>query len=264
MMYKKRQVKSVQLETWSSSEVKTHIQTDNCLAIIPVGAFEQHGPHAPLGTDTLITIEVSYRLACKLGAVMVPPLWFGVSEEHMDFAGTISISSETLVNLLAEIVISLQAGGFRDILILNGHGSNEQYLTKIQDRVSQNSDRKTNLLIKSYWDELPEREKKQLSSLEWGLHANEFETSVIAAIFPSMVKKVKDIDNFPDNAAINDQEMNGKLFKNLIKDSNGVWGNPSRASIKTGRFLLAQIELTLTNYLIKELQLGIKRNRSDV
>ena len=95
-----------------------------------------------------------------------------------------------------------------------------------------------------------------MSSLEWGLHANEFETSVIAAIFPSMVKKIKDIDNFPDISSINTQEMNGKLFKNLIKNSNGVWGNPTRASIKIGRSLLAQIELTLTNYLIRELELA--------
>lgn len=256
MKYRKRIVKSVQLETWSSAEVKTHLQLDNRLAIVPVGSFEQHGPHAPLGTDTFISVEVSYRLAQRLGAVVVPPVWFGISDEHMDFAGTITVSPDTLCNLMADIVISLKAGGFNDILILNGHAGNEPHLSCVRDMVTQKSGQEINLLIKSYWEELPEGEKKKLSSLEWGLHANEFETSVIAAILPATVKKIKDTGNFPDMSTLNGQDMNEKVFKNLIKNSNGVWGDPTRASIKRGRALLAQIELTLTNYLAKELKLS--------
>lgn len=255
MNYMKR-IKSAQLEMWSSPEVKRHTQKDNRLAIIPVGSFEQHGPHCPLGTDTFISTEVSHRIALKLGGVVVPPVWFGVSDEHMDFAGTITVSPEILVALLAEITISLAASGFDNILIINGHGSNEPHLKTVDEKVREKAGRDIKITVLSYWDELPEKERQQLSSLEWGLHANEFETSIISAIFPSLVKKMKGIANFPDTSALKNQDLNEKLFKHLMKDTNGVWGDPERASIKKGRSLLAKIELSLTNCLTRVLQLA--------
>lgn len=238
----------MQLETWSSPEVKQYLQKDNNLAIFPVGSFEQHGPHAPLGTDTFIAYEISRRIAQKLGAVVLPPVWYSVSGEHMDFAGTITVSPDTLISLVSEVVISLQASGFTNILILNGHGTNERYLNAARKRVIEKTGKKVNLMVISYWDKLPEKEKQKLCSLEWGLHANEFETSIITAILPSIVKKLKDIANFPDLSGI-DGEINEQIFKKLIKGSNGVWGDPGRASIKKGRSLLALLELTLVNFL---------------
>ncbi len=258
MNYRKQRVKSVQLETWTSPEVKNHVDK-NGLAIIPLGSFEQHGPHAPLGTDTFISLEVSNRLARRLDGVVLPSIWYGISDEHMDFAGTITVSPETLTSLIVDIVVSLMSSGFTKFLIINGHASNVQYFNFIKKKVHQKVGRTIELLIVSYWDKLPDTDRNRLSSLEWGLHANEFETSIISAIFPSMVKKLKDIRNFPDISAIGNQELNEKTFKRLIKDSNGVWGDPSHASIKKGKALLAKIELTLGNYLIHELK--IKNSR---
>jgi len=265
MNYRKQRVKSVQLETWTSPEVKNHVNK-NGLAIIPLGSFEQHGPHAPLGTDTFISLEVSKRLAKTLDSLVLPPIWYGISNEHMDFAGTITISPETLTNLIVDVVVSLMASGFTRFLIINGHAGNIHYFNLIKEKLYQKASRKTELLIVSYWDELPEKERNKLSSLEWGLHANEFETSIISAIFPGMVKKLKDIRNFPDISAINNQVINEKTFRCLIKDSNGVWGDPEQASVKKGRTLLNTIELTLSNYLIQALKIKnpkVKRNVSN-
>lgn len=265
MNYRKPRVKSVQLETWTSPEVKNYVNK-NGLAIIPLGSFEQHGPHAPLGTDTFISLEVSNRLAKRLDSVVLPPIWYGISDEHMDFAGTITVSPETLTNLIVDIVVSLMASGFAKFLIINGHAGNIQYFDLIKEKLYKKASRKTELLIVSYWDKLPDNERNRLSSLEWGLHANEFETSIISAIFPGMVKKLRDIRNFPDLSVIDNQEINEKVFRRLIKDSNGVWGDPEQASVKKGRALLATIELTLSNYLIHALKIKnpkVKRNVSN-
>lgn len=256
MNYRKRTERSVQLETLTSQEVRCLTEKDNNLAFIPLGSFEQHGPHAPLGTDTFISREISMRLARKLGGVVVPPISFGVSDEHMDFPGTITISPATLGNLLMDIIKSLISGGFNKIVILNGHGTNEQILVKIREKIEWDAGLKNTVIAISYWDRLPENERNKLSSLEWGLHANEFETSIITAIVPSMVKKLKDIKHFPDTSKLKGQEIDEKVFRQLIKDSNGVWGDPGQASIKKGRALLAVIELTLANYLIQIFKLS--------
>lgn len=168
MNYRKPRVKSVQLETWTSPEVKNHVNK-NGLAIIPLGSFEQHGPHAPLGTDTFISLEVSNRLAKRLDSVVLPPIWYGISDEHMDFAGTITVSPETLTNLIGDIVVSLMASGFTKFLIINGHPGNIQYFDLIKEKLYKKASRKTELLIVSYWDKLPDNERNRLSSLEWGL-----------------------------------------------------------------------------------------------
>ncbi|MHB9095808.1 MAG: creatininase family protein [Eubacteriales bacterium] len=253
MTYRKRSEKSLQLETWSSPEVQRYIQKDNSFGIIPVGSFEQHGPHAPLGTDTFICMEVSRRLARKLGGVVLPPVWFGISDEHMDFAGTVTVTPDTLCNLITDIVVSLRAAGFNKILVLNGHGGNVPYLGSVKEKVRQRVGQDVFVSVISYWDKLSERGKMMLSSLEWGFHANEYETSLISCIFPSMVKKLRDIRNYPDLSSLNDQKLNEKVFRDLIKGSNGVWGDPGRASIKKGRSFLGTIELSLNNYLAHEL-----------
>jgi creatinine amidohydrolase/Fe(II)-dependent formamide hydrolase-like protein len=249
----------MQLETWTSPEVKGHVQK-NGLAIVPVGSLEQHGPHAPLGTDTFISFVMSNRLAKKMGGLVIPPVWFGVSDEHMDFAGTITISQVTLCNLITEILISLKASGFHTVVILNGHGGNQAYLNVVKEKAAEQLGAEFTLLTVSYWDKLSEDEKKQVSSLEWGLHANEFETSIISAIFPNMVKKLKNTKNFPDTSEY-ENGINEKVFRDLIRGTNGVWGDPGQASIKKGMALLTAIESSLTNYLIRELK--VRNHGSD-
>ncbi|MDA8236148.1 MAG: creatininase family protein [Clostridia bacterium] len=250
MKYTKR-MKYLKMETWSSPEASNFVQRGNRPVIIPVGSFEQHGPHAPLGTDTFICLEVCHRIAMRIGAVLLPPVWFGVSDEHMDYTGTITLSPNTLCNLLVEIVLSLNTGGFKDIVILNGHSGNLGALKMFKEQVNDKVRKETNLLVLSYWDKLPDKESKQLSSLEWGLHANEFETSIISSIYPYMVKKMKGISHFPELSPTQKSGFNNTSFKDLMKGSNGVWGDPTQASIKKGKSLMSLIELTLTNYLLE-------------
>ncbi len=99
------------------------------LILLPVGATEAHGPHLPLGTDTMEAREICRRVALRLAAqgrevVIGPVIPFGTSSVHLGFPGTVSISSRTLIALLAEIAASLHRTGFRDFVLVHGHDGN--------------------------------------------------------------------------------------------------------------------------------------------
>ena len=100
----------------------------NAVAIIPVGAVEQHGPHIALGRDTFGATEVAREVAERTGSFVVLATWPGVSENHMGFTGTITLRPETLVNVMLDVVGSLGRHGIRRALLVNNHGGNKQAL----------------------------------------------------------------------------------------------------------------------------------------
>jgi creatinine amidohydrolase len=99
-------------------------------AVLPLGSLEQHGPHLPLETDTLLAQALASRLAARLRLALLPPLPYGLSEEHDDFPGTISLREGLLAELLGCIARSLEQGGARCLIIVNGHGGNRQELER--------------------------------------------------------------------------------------------------------------------------------------
>lgn len=99
------------------------------VVLLPVGATEAHGPHLPLGTDTMEAREICRRVALRLAregraVVIGPVIPFGTSSFHLGFPGTVSISSRTLIALLSEIAASLHMTGFRDFALVHGHDGN--------------------------------------------------------------------------------------------------------------------------------------------
>ncbi|MEV4894905.1 creatininase family protein [Nonomuraea sp. NPDC055795] len=96
------------------------------VAILPVGACEQHGPHLSLDTDMGIADAFARRLAADLGAqaVLCPPVPYGLSEHHLAFPGTLTLRPATYLALLADLAESLAHHGLRRILVVNGHGGN--------------------------------------------------------------------------------------------------------------------------------------------
>jgi len=100
----------------------------DAVVLLPVGATEQHGPHLPTGVDDLLAAEVSRRAATiaakHTGVVVTPSVWSGLSEHHINFGGTFSVSLSTLHALLRDICRSILRAGFSRILIVNGHGGN--------------------------------------------------------------------------------------------------------------------------------------------
>ena len=94
--------------------------------VIPIAAIEQHGPHLPLFTDSMLLGEIVRRVsgAMQETVLFTPLMWLGNSEHHIDFPGTLSASPRTYLNMLNEMIENLLRYGFRRIVLLNGHGGN--------------------------------------------------------------------------------------------------------------------------------------------
>ena len=107
------------------------------MVIIPVGALEQHGLHLPIGTDILSGIEKCKHIAQQRDILVAPVLMAGQSPYHMGFAGTISLSAETILKVHLEAIESLIAHGFKRFIILNAHGGNRAITTLLVDQVNQ-------------------------------------------------------------------------------------------------------------------------------
>lgn len=116
--------------TWSEFEGAVTSEGEDLIALIPVGSTEQHGPHGTFGVDTGRAEGFSRRLAARLypRAFSVPTMPFGVSPHHMNFPGTITLSTSTFNQVLSEIVDSLYRHGIRKYFFLNGHGGNSSPL----------------------------------------------------------------------------------------------------------------------------------------
>lgn len=94
------------------------------LVILPLGAVEAHGPHLPTGTDNLLAAAIAERVAERVGGVLLPLLPYGQVWSLQDFPGSLSISSETLANLVVELGMSLQRQGVALLALINGHMGN--------------------------------------------------------------------------------------------------------------------------------------------
>jgi creatinine amidohydrolase len=120
----------------TSPEVRDLLRKTD-MALIPVASLEQHGLHGPIGTDFYSGVERAKLIAQRTDILVVPILLPGLSPYHMDFPGTITLSSETLQRVYFEAAQSLIRHGFRRIIFLNSHTGN-QYVTKfIIDRINQ-------------------------------------------------------------------------------------------------------------------------------
>jgi len=162
------------------------------VVILPLGSLEQHGPHLPLLTDTLIVSEIARRAALELGegAVFLPPLWLGASDHHLGFPGTVSAAQRTYADLLERVLENLIGSGFRRVILLNAHAGNavpaQMAMYEVQNRHYQ--DKPDLWLAFVSWFELAQPEFAALGLAQHGvLHACELETSMILALRPDLV-----------------------------------------------------------------------------
>lgn len=117
----------IYLAQLSWTEAESYLQQENRLILV-MGATEQHGYHLPLATDTLIPITLAERLSVATGVAIAPPIPYGMSEAHMAFPGTFTLSPEVLQGLYLDIIKSAYRHGWRRLFIINGHGGNRTAL----------------------------------------------------------------------------------------------------------------------------------------
>jgi creatinine amidohydrolase len=120
---KESAMKSALMEENSWFDIQQYLK-ENDIIILPVGSVEQHGPHLPLATDSINVLYLARNAAEATQVLVAPIIKTGVSFNHIDFPGTISVHPETLTTLIIDVVKSLVRHGFKKIILLNGHGGN--------------------------------------------------------------------------------------------------------------------------------------------
>ena len=115
--------KTVFLGEMTNPEVEEFLKTNHTV-IIPTGATEQHGPHAPLLTDVLIPNEIARRIASRVGALVAPPINYALSYPHAGFTGLVYIRIPTFMALIEDLCVGFATSGFKRIVFLNGHYDN--------------------------------------------------------------------------------------------------------------------------------------------
>ncbi len=241
--------------TWK--EVK-ELLTDTDLVIIPTGSTEQHGPHLPLGTDSLIALEVSIRVGKLLKAPIFPILDIGHSIEHLSFPGSISYTPETMLAVIRDISTSLTSHGFKHLVFINGHGGNQAvlelsiqwirnnlkfwaYLFNIGEIAQERGMRKSKIMVQD----------KHRSVL----HADKIETSMVLSIAPDKVKQTR-TESKPGKkkSKISESSFIGSLGWNAEDmGESGVIGDPRGATSVEGSALL--------DYVAARIAEGIKSIR---
>jgi creatinine amidohydrolase len=166
------------------------------IAIVPVGATEQHGPQLPLDTDIINSFEIAKAAAEKTGNVVAPPLYYGISQHWMGFPGTMSIDYETWIKFVSQICQSLVKHGFRKIVILNGHGGNAAAIQLVAQNVAESSKGMCTVAAFSYWDVACDQVNAIRESPYGGMgHSCELETSLQLYLRDGLVRMDRAVKN---------------------------------------------------------------------
>src|SRR3954451_23850199 len=135
------------------TRVELRKRAPEAIALLPVGATEQHGPHLPTGTDSFAVEHIARGAAAKASeqvpVIVTPTLPFGSSSHHLAFGGTLSITTETYYRLLTDLVESLITDGFKRVFVLNGHGGNSELIQLVVRDLALKHD--VDLAAAPYW-----------------------------------------------------------------------------------------------------------------
>ncbi len=239
----------VEFRRLRADELRARAAAD-AVAIVPFGAIEQHGPHLPVEVDSLLGNEVALRTARKMAAraqpvVVLPMVWTGVSEHHMSFGGTITLDLATYSALAEGICRSLVRHGFRRLVLLNGHGGNDNALRCIADDLTPKLG--VPILQFTYWHPTAAEIASVLETQTQLLHACEAETAMTMALRPELVAR----DRIPPASQAMEYVQPGPYRWRALGavSSTGVIGNPAAATPDKGERLLEAISTKLSDIL---------------
>lgn len=211
---------------------------EQALAVLPVGAIEQHGPHLPVGVDAILGLALLQaafsRLPDDLPVWAAPPLSYGKSNEHSGFPGTVAISARSLRHLVLAVARQVRDLGVRRLAVFNTHGGNRHVLVATVREIQSTLGLSAAILRHGYVPDLDPREAA------WGLHAGEWETSLMLACAPDCVHLNRAVAEYPprlDDPGELRPERTAATYGWLTRDlsRSGVIGNPTRATPEKGR-----------------------------
>jgi creatinine amidohydrolase/Fe(II)-dependent formamide hydrolase-like protein len=207
------------------------------VALLPVGAIEQHGPHLPLDTDAFDAEALCRAVAERCTdpkPLVFPSISYGVSYHHDDFPGTISIGPETLARLVHEVGLAAARNGIAKFVIVNGHGGNGPAL----HFAAQLINRDAHIFTCVDSGETSDPDVEALATTPNDIHAGEIETSTAMAIRPELVK-IEQAKTFVPSFSSRYLDFGSKRsvdwYVRTAKISpSGVLGDPSAASREKG------------------------------
>jgi creatinine amidohydrolase len=214
------------------------------VAVLPVGATEQHGPHLATGTDTLLADYVANAAAERTGDIVLPALPYGCSLGHSDrWPGTLSLHPTTMIAVLVEVGRWAHASGFRKLVIVNGHATNgppcQSAILQLRHELPDLRPR-----FVSIFDLTPEIAARYTEDAP-DFHANEAETSMLLHLAESQVRTERTVDE-PDRTV-------GLVLSYAMPavTRSGVVGKPSTASAARGAELVEQLVEALSELLTR-------------
>ena len=220
------------------------------VALVPVGATEQHGPNLALATDYVVAHRMAQQIARRIHpkAVVVPPIPFGLSHHHTGFAGTITLGPETFSAICMDVAQSLKRDGIRHLLFINGHQGNTAILNVVTTKIYYELE--IAAATSFYFVQAADRVKTHSKTARIG-HACEIETSVLLHLAPELVRK----DALEAGALIpTDRKyaFNNQSFflpspvPFYLQTRNGVFGDARLADAEVGRDIVeTAIERTI-------------------
>ena len=215
-------------ETWTDAD-----DSEAEVALLPVGSTEQHGPHAPLGTDTLDAEAVAEAAADRYDdpVIVAPAIPVGIAEEHRRFSGTLWTTESTFRAYVRDVVESLASHGWDRVVVVNGHGGNIAALKEVTARIVRHDDA---YAVPFTWFEAVGDHGSDMG------HGGPLETALLRATQPELVREDR-IEEARDGGSEGWGDWVSST--NLAHDSaefteNGVVGDPGAGDADRGEELL--------------------------
>ncbi|SDR04713.1 creatininase family protein [Natronobacterium texcoconense] len=249
----------------TAGEIREVGESDGSILIVPVGSVEQHGDHLPVGTDTLLASAVATRgaeLASDVPVAVTPPIWSGYSPHHLQFGGTLTLSFETALAVVEDVVSSGLENGFDAVLLVNGHGGNGPLVGAAVSEIGvDHPDAEVTgityfSLAESFADEIRDSEDGGMA------HGGEFETSLLLHLYPDLVREDGDATPLEEPYDLGDADLLApgplSVYRSFEEYSeSGAIGEPELASAEKGRELFERLGDELET-LLREIH---ERNR---
>lgn len=255
---------SVFIDEIDAQTYAEHVARAGSTIIIPAGATEQHGPHLPLGVDAMLSRSIAGAVAEKTGALVAPALSYGYKSQPRSGGGnhrvgTTSLGGHALSQMVDDVVASFIAQGFDNVVILNGHFENYQFIYEGLDNAiarSRAAGSSARAVLLSYWDFVDEDTLSKVfpdGFLGWDIeHGGILETSLMLSLHPSLVNMDRVIDHPPAKLTTYD------VFPEDPSRTppSGCLSSAKGATAERGELLFATVTSQVADALKSELLLG--------